>query len=147
GRVRYQGGEPLAKLALPAGRMTPEEFRLSADSAGSRAGKDGKDLGADVDLVGPGKAYERWKKTPEHQQWLKDSGQLRADVSREEPGAFVLLGGRGIEVGKFDTLAGAISSAGAGDTVEVRGNGPFDTDPIKTTRALVVRAGGGFVPV
>ena len=75
GRVRYQGGEPLAKLALPAGRMTPEEFRLSADSAGSRAGKDGKDLGADVDLVGPGPAYERWKLTPEYQEWLKETGQ------------------------------------------------------------------------
>jgi hypothetical protein len=28
-----------------------------------------------VDLVGPGAAYERWKKTPEYQQWLKDTGQ------------------------------------------------------------------------
>ena len=40
-------------------------------------GKDGKDLGADVDLVGPGPAYERWKKTPEYQQWLKDTGQVK----------------------------------------------------------------------
>jgi hypothetical protein len=24
----------------------------------------------DVDLVGPGPAYERWKKTPEYQRWL-----------------------------------------------------------------------------
>jgi hypothetical protein len=55
----------------------PEEFRLRPDSAGYRAGKDGKDLGADVDLVGPGRGYERWKKTPEYQQWLKDTGQNR----------------------------------------------------------------------
>ncbi len=77
GRVLYQGGDPLARLALPPGRMKPEDFRLRPDSAGCRAGKDGKDLGADVDLVGPGKAYERWKKTPEYQQWLKDSGQVK----------------------------------------------------------------------
>ena len=38
---------------------------------------DGKDLGADVDLVGPGAAYERWKKTLEYQQWLKDTGQVK----------------------------------------------------------------------
>jgi len=24
-----------------------------------------------VDLVGPGPAYERWKKTPEYQEWRK----------------------------------------------------------------------------
>jgi hypothetical protein len=30
-----------------------------------QAGNGGKDLGADVDLVGPGKAYEAWKRTPE----------------------------------------------------------------------------------
>jgi hypothetical protein len=44
---------------------------------GYRAGKDGKDLGADVDLVGPGAAYKRWKKTPEYQQWLRDTGQVK----------------------------------------------------------------------
>jgi hypothetical protein len=30
-----------------------------------------------VDLVGPGPAYERWKKTPEYQQWLKDTKQVQ----------------------------------------------------------------------
>ena len=39
--------------------------------------KDGKDLGADVDLVGPGAAYERWKRTPDYQEWLKDTGQVK----------------------------------------------------------------------
>jgi hypothetical protein len=67
GRVRYQGGDPLA------GAKTLEDFRLRPDSAGYRAGKNGKDLGADVDLVGPGPAYERWKKTPEYQEWLKET--------------------------------------------------------------------------
>ena len=60
-----------------ARKLTPADFRLRADSAGYRAGKDGKDLGADVDLVGPGPAYERWKKTAEYQQWLKQTGQVK----------------------------------------------------------------------
>ena len=68
GGIRFQRGDLQA---------TPEDFRLRPDSAGYRAGKDGKDLGADVDLVGPGPAYERWKKTPEYQQWLKDTGQKK----------------------------------------------------------------------
>ena len=58
-------------------RLKPDDFRLRPDSPGYRAGKGGKDLGADVDLVGPGEAYERWKKTPEYQQWLKDTGQVK----------------------------------------------------------------------
>ena len=74
GQVRFQGGDLLAKCAADPEQLTPDDFRLRPDSAGYRAGKDGKDLGADVDLVGPGPAYERWKKTPEYQQWLKDTG-------------------------------------------------------------------------
>ena len=53
------------------------DFRLRPDSAGYRAGKDGKDLGADVDLVGPGLAYERWKKSPDYQQWLKETRPIQ----------------------------------------------------------------------
>jgi hypothetical protein len=77
GIVRYQGGDLLAKVNLAPEQLTPEDFRLRPDSAGYCAGTDGKDLGADVDLVGPGKAYKRWKKTPEYQQWLKETGQLK----------------------------------------------------------------------
>jgi hypothetical protein len=75
GRVKYQGGDLLARLRATPEKLTPEDFRLRPDSAGYRAGKDKKDLGADVDMVGPGPAYERWKKTPDYQQWLKDTGQ------------------------------------------------------------------------
>jgi len=77
GKVRYRGGNLVAKLATAPETLTPEDFRLGRDSAGYRAGKDGKDLGADVDLVGPGAAYERWKKTTDYQQWLKDTGQKK----------------------------------------------------------------------
>jgi hypothetical protein len=76
GQVKYQGGNLISRLRDAPEKVTPEDFRLRPDSAGYKAGKDGKDLGADVDLVGPGQAYERWKKTPEYQQWLKDTKQL-----------------------------------------------------------------------
>ena len=28
-------------------------------------------------LVGPGAAYQRWKGTPEPQQWLRETGQVK----------------------------------------------------------------------
>jgi hypothetical protein len=77
GAARFAGGDVGAQAsprAIPE-RVLPKHFRLLPQSPGSRAGKDGRDLGADVDLVGPGEAYERWKKTPEYQQWLKETGQ------------------------------------------------------------------------
>jgi hypothetical protein len=75
GQVKFQGGDLFAKSAATPERMMPDDFRLRPDSPGYRAGKDRKDLGADVDLVGPGPAYERWKTMPEYQQWLKETGQ------------------------------------------------------------------------
>jgi hypothetical protein len=66
-------------------KLTSDDFRLHPDSGGYHAGSDGKDLGADVDLVGPGPAYERWKKTPEYQQWLKDTGQFKDATTAELP--------------------------------------------------------------
>jgi hypothetical protein len=117
------------------------------DSAGYQAGPDGKDVGADIDLVGPGAPYERWKQTPEYRQWLEDSGQLRAESPKAEPGAFVLLGGKGVAELKFDTLAEAVQRASAGDTIEVRGNGPFVIEPVTVTVPLVIRAGSGNRPV
>jgi hypothetical protein len=77
GQVRYKGGNLSGLLAAGPDKLTAEHFRLRPDSAGYRAGKDGKDLGADIDLVGPGPAYERWKKTTAYQQWLKDSRQVK----------------------------------------------------------------------
>src|SRR5262249_32371982 len=68
GRIRFKGGDLLARAQEAPEKLTPEDFRLRPDSAGYQAGKDKKDLGADVDLVGPGAAYEKWKKTPEYQQ-------------------------------------------------------------------------------
>jgi hypothetical protein len=77
GRPRFQGGNLASATGAALDQLTPDDFRLRPDSAGYRAGKDGKDLGADMDLVGPGEPYERWKQTPEYQQWLKDTGQVK----------------------------------------------------------------------
>jgi hypothetical protein len=148
GRILLRGN-PQGLLESNPDAITPAHFRLRADSAGAQAAKDKKDLGADVELVGPGAAYEKWKKTPEYQQWLKDTRQRRARPEpKPEPGAFVLLGGKGVEVAKFDTLAAAVSEAQSDDTIEIRGNGPFLTNPIDLgNKALTIRAGAGFVPV
>ena len=77
GTPRLQTGDLLGRMVTTPESLTPEDFRLRPDSDGYRAGKDGKDLGADVDLVGPGPAYERWKKTQDYQQWLQETGQLK----------------------------------------------------------------------
>jgi hypothetical protein len=76
GIVRRHGGDLMNRLMTAPESLTPSDFRLRPDSAGYRAGPDGKDLGADVDLVGPGPAYERWKKTQVYQDWLKETKQV-----------------------------------------------------------------------
>jgi hypothetical protein len=77
GDIRFQGGDLTVRALTAPEKLTAEDFRLRPDSAGYHAGKDGKDLGADVDLVGPGPAYERWKKTPDYQTWLEETGQAK----------------------------------------------------------------------
>jgi hypothetical protein len=77
GTIRFEGGDLLNRAATSPEKLTTADFRLRPDSVGYRAGPGGKDLGADIDLVGPGAAYERWKKTPDYQAWLKESGQLK----------------------------------------------------------------------
>ncbi len=77
-KAQFTGGNVVAKALNNPHAIRPEDLRLRPDSPGYRAGPDGKDLGADIDLVGPRPAYERWKKTPEYQQWLKDTGQTSA---------------------------------------------------------------------
>jgi len=62
-----------------------------------------------------------------------------------ETGAFVLLAA-GTER-KLNSLAEAVQGAGDGDTIEIRGNGPFVSSPIKITQSLTIRAGEGFRPV
>jgi hypothetical protein len=81
GAVKYQGGDLPRRAESSPEQLTPDDFRLREGSAGYRAGPDGKDLGPDIDLVGPGPGYERWKKTPEYQEWLKETGQKKSEES------------------------------------------------------------------
>jgi hypothetical protein len=151
GVIRLQGGDLLAKAQTHPEQITAEDFRLRPDSSGYKAGPDGKDLGADIDLVGPGEAYERWKQTPEYRVWQKETRELMktavADQPEAEAGAFVILATNGAEVGKFDSLAEAVVGSSAGDTIEIRGNGPFITDPTVVRHPLTIRAAAGFRPV
>jgi len=151
GLIRFQGGDLNTKVRANPEQLTPGDFRLRPDSAGYRAGPDGKDLGADVDLVGPGEAYERWKQTPEYEVWQQQTRELMkaavADQPKAEAGAFVVLGANDAEVAKFDTLAEAALGSTAGDTIEIRGNGPFVTDLVDFQHTLAIRAAEGFRPV
>jgi WD40 repeat protein len=146
GPIHYQQDIPAAARLAPQ-QLRPADFRLRPDSAGYRAGAAGCDLGADVDLVGPGEAYEAWRKTPAYRQWLKDTDYAPPEP-QPEPEAFVVLGREGRAERKFDFLTQAVKAAASGDTIEVRGNGPFVTHPILIQRkALTIRAAAGFWPV
>jgi serine/threonine-protein kinase len=67
GQVRFKLGDLISPTA------TLEAFRLQTESLGHAAGRDGRDLGANVNLVGSGDPYERWRKTAEYREWLKAS--------------------------------------------------------------------------
>jgi hypothetical protein len=51
-------------------------FRLDLAMSGIGAGPDGTDIGADVGLLGPGAAYQRWKKAPEYNDWRRKTNAL-----------------------------------------------------------------------
>ncbi|MBY0229173.1 MAG: hypothetical protein K2W96_07850, partial [Gemmataceae bacterium] len=72
GRFVYAGGDLGARGRPDPARLTPDDFQLAAASPGQGKGG-GKDLGADVNLVGPGAAYERWKTTPEGRAWRAEA--------------------------------------------------------------------------
>jgi WD40 repeat protein len=143
GTIKYQGGDVVARAANAPEKLTPEDFRLPPDGDGYRAGRNGRDLGADVELIGPGKAYERWKKTFEYQRWLKDTGEAEASAR-----PFVVLARDGKPEQRFATLAGAVAAAAGGETIEVRGDGPFLSQPVYIRGAgLTIRAAKPFRPV
>jgi len=149
GVARFQGGDAVYSAPNTLG---PDDFRLRADSAGYRAGQGGKDLGPDIDLVGPGDAYERWKKTPAYEEWQRSIAQsftanpaVAVPAPQSQP--FVILGGDGRAEQKLSTLAEAVQKSASGDTIEIRGDGPFVTAPIQLSSGRTIRAGKGFRPV
>jgi Protein tyrosine and serine/threonine kinase len=75
-RPLFAGSNLVDRLAKTPEEVTAADYRLQPGSPGQGAGPGGQDLGANVDLVGPGPAYDRWKKTPDYRQWLKTTRQL-----------------------------------------------------------------------
>ena len=61
-------------------------------------------------------------------------------------GAFVLLDSQGKQAGKYNTLEEAVLGSSPGDTIEIRGNGPFETQGVYIRHPLTIRAGMGFQP-
>jgi hypothetical protein len=81
-------------------------------------------------------------------RWVRLEGDAPVAVAPPaERGAFVRQGGLGGAERKFDTLAEAVQNARDGDTIEVRGNGPFATESLRIPAPLTIRAGHGFRPV
>ena len=72
---RYQSARLNARDLSRPEEFRVEDFRLQPGSPGKTAGEGGRDLGATVELVGPGPAYDYWRRTPEYQAWLKTTGQ------------------------------------------------------------------------
>ena len=132
GRLLYEGSNVQSRKTDAPETITAADFRLHANSNGKGSGTAGRDLGADVGNLGPGKAYEAWKKTKDYGQWLVATGQARP---------FVVLAADKSER-TFSTLAEAAAAAASGEVIEIRGNGPFVTPKITINdkRALVIRA-------
>jgi hypothetical protein len=61
---------------------------------------------------------------------------------------FVLLAREGRPEQTFDSLPAAVAVAASGDTIELRGDGPFFIDPagVRITTALTIRASAGCRP-
>jgi hypothetical protein len=119
----------------------PQEVRLKAGNYRLNATKDGKPVKLDRDLVTISRGDTQTVK-------VRLEGPAPTAVApRAETGAFVLLDGKGVELRKWDTLAEAVQGASDGDTIEIRGNGPFVCKPIRIERSLTLRAGAGFRPV
>src|SRR5262249_45602700 len=99
-----------------------EEIRLRPGGYRLRATKDSKPVALDRDRVTITRGDKQIVRV------RLEAGGPAAAAPQAEPGAFVVLGGKGIAERRFDTLAEAVSSVTGGDTIEVRGNGPFVLD-------------------
>jgi hypothetical protein len=65
-------GVPKFRAADPAQAQQPESFALLPESPGRNRAGGGRDMGADVSLVGPGPAFEAWQRTMEYKNyWQK----------------------------------------------------------------------------
>jgi hypothetical protein len=75
GRPGYEGGDLFTRLREAPAEVQAEDFKLTSDSPGWR-GPGRRDLGADVNDLGPGPAYDRWRKSAGYRTWQKETGQI-----------------------------------------------------------------------
>jgi hypothetical protein len=68
GQPEFLGKSVPERLAKAPQEIGSQDFRLAENSPGKRAGPEGRDLGADIELVGPGAAYHGWQQTPAYQE-------------------------------------------------------------------------------
>src|SRR5262249_54029103 len=116
-----------------------EEIRLRPGSYKVHASRDGKPVMLDRELVSITNAGREVVK-------VKLEAAPAPVTAKSDKGAFVLLAAG--KERKFDSLAEAVLGASDGDTIEVRGNGPFVTQPVDLgNQALTIRAGTGYRPV
>lgn len=74
GKVRFQLADLPRGPTLPK-RLNAQDFRVQVDDP-SR-----KDVGANVDQVGPGLPYDQWRKTADYEQWLKETEHKNCNVA------------------------------------------------------------------
>jgi WD40 repeat protein len=70
-RLHFQGGNVRATKTATPEKLTAADFRLDKTSDGRGRGENGRDLGAEVERVGPGPAYDAWRRTADYQARLK----------------------------------------------------------------------------
>src|SRR5262249_14662999 len=132
--VEGDGGLVITGAGLEEIRLRPGSYRVHAD-------RDGRRVTLERELVRIARGGREVVK-------VKIEGPPAPAAAKTEKGAFVLLGGKGVAELKFDTLAEAVQRASDGDTIEIRGNGPFVTHPIVIGQGTrVIRAGAGYRPV
>ena len=120
-----------------------EELKLRPGQYQFRAIKDGEPVKQElVSIAHGGRQVVRVTREPRASTPRISGAGLPAQKD-----AFVVLGSKGAEVAEFDTLGDAVLGSSPGDTIEIRGNGPFVTDPIDIRHPLAIRAASGFRPV
>jgi hypothetical protein len=67
--ARFQGADFNQRWHDESRAWVAAGFRLADDSPGKGAGEGGRDLGADIDNLGPGPAYQVWRNSPDYQRW------------------------------------------------------------------------------
>ena len=148
GTLVVEANDPAVKVSIEGdGGLVitgagPQEVRLRPGSYQVRATKDGKPVHLDRDLV-------TITRNDKQVVRVRLEGGAGTAAPSAEPGAFVVIGGKGVLERKFESLAEAMMAVADGDTIELRGNGPFITEPVTITdrRALTIRSGDGFRPV